>query len=73
LSVTSVAPRASIGVVVGEPHLTADDLIRRADTAMYRGKVRGKHRVDQYPPSMHSDVTDIHVPEDHIGAAVVPG
>ena len=50
---TEVFASASIGVAIGDPHYTrADDLLRDADTAMYRAKDlgRGKHAV--FHPSM---------------------
>lgn len=43
-----LSPRASIGLVVGEPDLNADELMRRADLAMYRAKTRGQDRIEQH-------------------------
>ncbi|MFI5910896.1 putative bifunctional diguanylate cyclase/phosphodiesterase [Dactylosporangium sp. NPDC051541] len=43
---------ASIGVAVGGPDATADELLRRADVAMYAAKVQGKGRQVAYDPAM---------------------
>ncbi|MFE3496825.1 putative bifunctional diguanylate cyclase/phosphodiesterase [Streptomyces sp. NPDC059169] len=43
---------ASIGVAFAEPDITAGDLLRNADLAMYRAKAGGKDRVELYAPQM---------------------
>ncbi|URM89515.1 EAL domain-containing protein [Streptomyces sp. MRC013] len=43
---------ASIGVAFAEPGITAGDLLRNADLAMYRAKAGGKNRVELYAPQM---------------------
>lgn len=49
-----VFSKASIGVVVGrEEYLTPDQLIRDADTAMYRAKVAGKSAFVIFDDEMH--------------------
>ena len=45
---------ASIGITVGNPEVDrAEDLLREADTAMYRAKSAGKNRHETYQTSMH--------------------
>ena len=46
--------RASIGVAVIQPGETpsVDELLRRADVAMYHAKAAGKHRLATYVPAM---------------------
>ena len=45
---------ASIGIVFNEPqHLGAEDMLRDADTAMYRAKSQGRSRFALFDPSMH--------------------
>ncbi len=47
---------ASIGVAFAEPGLSAGDLLRNADLAMYRAKAGGKDRVELYRPHMQAEV-----------------
>ncbi|WP_418959297.1 putative bifunctional diguanylate cyclase/phosphodiesterase [Streptomyces tritici] len=47
---------ASIGVAFAEPGITAGDLLRNADLAMYRAKAGGKDRVELYAPQMQAEV-----------------
>jgi len=45
---------ASIGILnLGEGHLSAEDMMRDADTAMYHAKRAGKARHEIFDPSMH--------------------
>jgi len=45
----------SIGLVLSEPGDThADELLRRADIAMYRAKTRGKNRYDVFDADLHA-------------------
>ncbi|WP_444852171.1 EAL domain-containing protein [Streptomyces sp. NPDC000229] len=47
---------ASIGVAFAEAGISAGDLLRNADLAMYRAKAGGKNRVELYAPQMQTDV-----------------
>ncbi|MER6998901.1 EAL domain-containing protein [Streptomyces sp. NPDC000410] len=47
---------ASIGVAFAEPGISAGDLLRNADLAMYRAKAGGKDRVELYAPQMQAEV-----------------
>ncbi len=52
----NVRVAASIGVAFAEPDVTAGELLRNADLAMYRAKAAGKGRVELYAPQMQADV-----------------
>lgn len=52
----NVRVAASIGVAFAEPDITAGELLRNADLAMYRAKAAGKGRVELYAPQMQADV-----------------
>ncbi|MGY0018856.1 putative bifunctional diguanylate cyclase/phosphodiesterase [Streptomyces sp. cg35] len=52
----NVRVAASIGVSFAEPDITAGELLRNADLAMYRAKAAGKGRVELYAPQMQADV-----------------
>ena len=47
----------STGIVVGGPD-TAEDLLRDADVAMYRGKEAGKDRYEVYEPEMRARTSE---------------
>jgi diguanylate cyclase (GGDEF)-like protein/excisionase family DNA binding protein len=51
-----VSVRASIGAAVdrGEPGVTAVDLLRNADTAMYQAKATSRGRLALFEPAMHA-------------------
>ncbi|MEU2182815.1 putative bifunctional diguanylate cyclase/phosphodiesterase [Streptomyces thermolilacinus] len=53
---TEVRVAASIGVAFAEPGMTAGELLRNADLAMYRAKAGGKNRVELYAPQMQAEV-----------------
>ncbi len=56
---TVVTISASAGVATCSDDVSsADDLLRRADIAMYRAKVRGKKQVAHYESAMHQVVHD---------------
>ncbi len=59
---TRVATGVSVGIAVWKPsedgglaHDGALELVRRADTAMYRAKMRGKGRCEMYSDAMRDD------------------
>ncbi|MFD9792619.1 putative bifunctional diguanylate cyclase/phosphodiesterase [Streptomyces sp. NPDC059070] len=47
---------ASIGVAFAERDVSARELMRNADLAMYRAKSGGKNRVEMYAPQMQAEV-----------------
>ncbi|WP_205571366.1 EAL domain-containing protein [Streptomyces sp. YIM 130001] len=47
---------ASIGVAFADPGLSAGELLRNADLAMYRAKAAGKGQVVLYAPQMQAEV-----------------
>jgi diguanylate cyclase (GGDEF)-like protein len=54
-----VSVRASIGIADGgRPGITAEDLVRDADVAMYQAKAMGKGRSQVFAPSMHVTALD---------------
>ena len=57
LSDATVSVGASIGIALTEPGVSADELARRADIAMYAAKASGKNRVQLFDPDRHRDRT----------------
>ena len=52
---TEVFASASIGIALGQPHhARAEEILRDADTAMYRAKELGRGRHAVFHPSMHA-------------------
>ena len=45
-------PSVSVGVALTEPGITSDELLRRADVALYRAKSLGRRCVAEYEPSL---------------------
>jgi diguanylate cyclase (GGDEF)-like protein/PAS domain S-box-containing protein len=45
---------ASIGIVLGKGYTQPENLLRDADTAMYRAKTMGKSRSEVFDPTMHT-------------------
>ena len=45
-------PSVSVGVALGEPGITSEELLRRADVALYRAKSLGRRCVAEYEPSL---------------------
>jgi diguanylate cyclase (GGDEF)-like protein/PAS domain S-box-containing protein len=58
LGETAVVVRASLGVALADGRVTADDLLRRADVAMYRAKSLGKARCVVFDDSMEQYAHD---------------
>jgi diguanylate cyclase (GGDEF)-like protein/PAS domain S-box-containing protein len=48
-----VVVRASIGIAIAGAGVSAEDLLRNADTAMYTAKDGGKGRYETFEPDMH--------------------
>jgi diguanylate cyclase (GGDEF)-like protein len=54
-----VCVTTSIGIAIGGAgRAKADELLRNADAAMYRGKSKGKARYEVFDTSMHDDALD---------------
>ncbi len=54
-----VFPSASIGIVPGDPrYTTAEEVLRDADTAMYRAKSNGRGRAEVFDEGMRRDIVD---------------
>jgi diguanylate cyclase (GGDEF)-like protein/PAS domain S-box-containing protein len=51
---TEVSITASIGVVEATPGMTADDLLRDADTSMYRAKGAGRNRLQVFDDDLRA-------------------
>lgn len=51
-----IRPSVSIGLAVAEPGITPEELLRRADLALYRAKAMGRRRVAGYDPADGGDV-----------------
>ncbi|MEZ5246379.1 MAG: EAL domain-containing protein [Acidimicrobiales bacterium] len=51
-----VYPTASIGIAVADDQTAVDDLIRRADTAMYRAKSQGRARSEAFDEELREAV-----------------
>jgi diguanylate cyclase (GGDEF)-like protein len=66
----TVTVGASIGVALAAPELTAGDLMRCADIAMYSAKARGKNRVERFTGAKHGAVAHLRRIEEHLPRAV---
>ncbi|WP_157408379.1 bifunctional diguanylate cyclase/phosphodiesterase [Actinoplanes sp. N902-109] len=66
LSAATARIGASIGVAVTRPGLTAGDLTRCADIAMYSAKAQGKNRVEVFDPARHGDIARHRTLEQHL-------
>jgi diguanylate cyclase (GGDEF)-like protein len=61
---------ASIGVATGTAGLTAGDLMRCADIAMYSAKAKGKSRVERFTETQHGNVAELRRLEEHLAHAI---
>jgi diguanylate cyclase (GGDEF)-like protein/PAS domain S-box-containing protein len=52
-----IYPTASIGIAVADDQTAVDDLLRRADTAMYRAKSQGRARAESFDEELREAVT----------------
>ncbi|MHB8572022.1 MAG: putative bifunctional diguanylate cyclase/phosphodiesterase [Candidatus Dormibacteria bacterium] len=59
----------SVGVAFAEPGLSADDLLARADLALYRAKARAKGRVEVFSPAMLDAVSQLHALSEELHRA----
>jgi diguanylate cyclase (GGDEF)-like protein len=70
---TSVSVHASVGIAETAPGLTAGDVVRCADIAMYTAKGAGKHRAERFDPAQHGRVARLRTVEEHLPYAVARG
>lgn len=70
LSEATVTVGASIGLMSAVPNMSAGDLIRCADIALYSAKAGGKNRVVRYERARHGDITRHRLLEEHLVRAV---
>ncbi|HYN97607.1 MAG TPA: EAL domain-containing protein [Pilimelia sp.] len=66
----SVTVGASIGIAIATPDLSAGDLMRCADIAMYSAKAKGKNRVERFTPAHHGSVAQLRRMEEHLAYAI---
>lgn len=65
---------ASIGITLfPQPGVTWEDLLRQADTAMYRAKATGRNRVAFFEPSMQHEVEQRLMLEQDLKGALAAG
>jgi diguanylate cyclase (GGDEF)-like protein len=70
LTQATVSIGASIGVAGATASLTAGDLMRCADIAMYSAKAKGKNRVERFSESSHGEIAELRLLEEHLAHAV---
>jgi diguanylate cyclase (GGDEF)-like protein len=70
---TDVRVGASVGIAFGEPHSTAEDLLRQADVAMYAAKHGGKGGYVIFEQAMHKAALERLVLETDLRAALDRG
>jgi len=67
----TIHPTLSIGIAVSDAgEMTADELMRNADAAMYRAKERGRNRVEIFDEGMHSLLVERMTLESELRAAI---
>jgi diguanylate cyclase (GGDEF)-like protein/PAS domain S-box-containing protein len=69
----AVSAAGSIGIAFEEPGVTAEQLLRNADIAMYKAKAQGKDRFEVYQDDMHASVLARIELEDGLKAAIFRG
>jgi len=68
-----VVPTVSAGLALAEPGITAETLLRNADTAMYAAKQRGRARVEVFSSDLrHDALTKLSI-ESELRAAIREG
>jgi diguanylate cyclase (GGDEF)-like protein len=73
LDAATVTVGASIGVATATAGLTAGDLMRCADIAMYSAKAKGKNRVERFSNAVHGDIAHHRLLEEHLTHALQRG
>ncbi|AGZ44870.1 putative bifunctional diguanylate cyclase/phosphodiesterase [Actinoplanes friuliensis] len=73
LKEVTVSVGASIGVALTEAGVSAAELTRRADIAMYAAKARGKSRVEVFTSGEHGEVARHRTLEDQLPYAIGRG
>jgi predicted signal transduction protein with EAL and GGDEF domain len=73
LTEATVTVGASIGVAAVSPGLTAGDLLRCADIAMYSAKAKGKNRVELFTAEAHGGIAQLRLLEEHLAQATDRG
>lgn len=58
LAGTEVVTSVSIGVALARPGVTADELLRQADLALYRSKLEGRNRARAFTPALGKQASD---------------
>jgi len=68
---TELAPTASIGIAIGDArYLLADEVLRDADTAMYRAKKLGRARFELFDESLQQTAIDVLTLEGELRTAL---
>jgi predicted signal transduction protein with EAL and GGDEF domain len=73
LSGREFAIGASVGLAVGRPGQSAQDLLRNADVAMYTAKAQGKRRLAVWSPEMQDVVVERHTLTAELSHAIDEG
>ena len=63
----------SVGMTFAQPRSSAQDVLRDADSALYRAKERGKNRVEVFDKTLGADVLERRRVETVLRQALVPG
>ncbi len=53
-----VYPSTSIGISIGDPSVAVEEVVRHADTAMYRAKAEGRNRYATFDQAMQDQVAE---------------